>query len=55
MARPVEELLKHLAEATDNLTIDIGTLADADAREPSPLPGWSRGRVLTHLARNERP
>jgi maleylpyruvate isomerase len=26
--------------------------SDADVREPSLLPGWSRGHVLTHLARN---
>jgi maleylpyruvate isomerase len=27
-------------------------LTDAQAREPSLLPGWSRGHLLTHLARN---
>ena len=27
-------------------------LSDAQAREPSLLPGWSRGHVLTHIARN---
>jgi maleylpyruvate isomerase len=27
-------------------------LTDADARAASRLPGWSRGHVLTHLARN---
>lgn len=27
-------------------------LTDADARAASALPGWSRGHVLTHLARN---
>jgi maleylpyruvate isomerase len=27
-------------------------LTDADARSASLLPGWSRGHVLTHLARN---
>ena len=26
--------------------------SDAWAREPSLLPGWTRGHVLTHLARN---
>ena len=27
-------------------------LGDADAREPSLLPGWSRAHLITHLARN---
>jgi len=27
-------------------------ISDQQAREPSSLPGWSRGHVLTHLARN---
>jgi maleylpyruvate isomerase len=27
-------------------------ISDEQAREPSSLPGWSRGHVLTHLARN---
>jgi maleylpyruvate isomerase len=34
------------------LVADIGGLTDADARGPSLLPDWSRGHVLTHLARN---
>jgi maleylpyruvate isomerase len=29
----------------------IGRLTDADVRQPSLLPGWTRGHVLTHLAR----
>ena len=29
-----------------------GSFDDTAAREPSLLPGWSRGHVLTHLARN---
>lgn len=28
------------------------TLSDADTAAPSALPGWTRGHVLTHLARN---
>src|SRR5262249_37791565 len=27
-------------------------ITDQQAREPSALPGWSRGHVLAHLARN---
>jgi maleylpyruvate isomerase len=34
------------------LLVDIGTLDDDVAREPSLLPGWTVGHVLTHIARN---
>lgn len=50
--RSVEELLRDLAEATGGLVAGVGGLADADMREPSLLPGWTRGHVVTHLARN---
>jgi maleylpyruvate isomerase len=30
----------------------IAALSDAQAREASLLPGWSRGHLVTHLARN---
>ncbi|HUA27561.1 MAG TPA: maleylpyruvate isomerase family mycothiol-dependent enzyme [Streptosporangiaceae bacterium] len=39
-------------EATSHLTATADRLTDEQAREPSLLPGWSRGHVLTHLARN---
>jgi uncharacterized protein (TIGR03083 family) len=48
----VEEVLGSLADATAGLITDAGGITDADARGPSLLPGWSRGHVLTHLARN---
>jgi maleylpyruvate isomerase len=32
--------------------LDSEQWSDADVRAPSLLPGWSRGHVLTHLARN---
>jgi maleylpyruvate isomerase len=38
--------------ATGRLAATADGLTDAQAREPSRLPGWSRGHVLTHLARN---
>ncbi|WP_329299309.1 maleylpyruvate isomerase family mycothiol-dependent enzyme [Streptomyces sp. NBC_00659] len=30
----------------------LGSLTHLQAREPSALPGWSRGHVITHLARS---
>src|SRR5258708_13796348 len=44
--------LDRLAAATDRLLATATALSDAQAREPSLLPGWSRGHVLTHIARN---
>ena len=38
--------------ATGRLAATAAGLSGAQAREPSRLPGWSRGHVLTHLARN---
>jgi maleylpyruvate isomerase len=39
-------------EATDRLLTALAALDDAALAEPSRLPGWSRGHVLAHLARN---
>ena len=50
--RSIEDVLEGLTKATARLIGDVGRLADADVREPSLLPGWTRGHVLTHLARN---
>ncbi|MYT70997.1 MULTISPECIES: maleylpyruvate isomerase family mycothiol-dependent enzyme [unclassified Streptomyces] len=44
--------LESVREATDRLLAVVGTLDNADVTEPSRLPGWSRGHVLAHLARN---
>ena len=30
----------------------LDRLTEADVRAPSALPGWTRGHVLTHIARN---
>ena len=48
----IDDVLAQLAEATTGLITDISGLTDAEAREPSLLPNWTRGHVLTHLARN---
>lgn len=41
-----------LRESTDCLLAAVGKLDAAAVTEPSSLPGWTRGHVLTHLARN---
>lgn len=41
-----------LDEATSRLVRTADALTDAETAAPSLLPGWSRGHVLTHLARN---
>jgi uncharacterized protein (TIGR03083 family) len=49
------DLPQILAAVTDSQARVDGTLSrmsDTQAREPSPLPGWSRGHIATHLARN---
>jgi maleylpyruvate isomerase len=38
--------------ATQRLLDDARTIAEADLRAPSLLPGWTRAHVLAHLARN---
>jgi maleylpyruvate isomerase len=45
-------LLDRIEQATGRLDAEAAGLTDGQAREPSLLPGWSRGHVLTHLARN---
>ncbi|MHC3468592.1 maleylpyruvate isomerase family mycothiol-dependent enzyme [Streptomyces sp. 7R007] len=39
-------------DATDRLLSAAAKLDNASVAEPSRLPGWSRGHVLAHLARN---
>lgn len=38
--------------ATDRLVATCHRLSDADLKAPSLVPGWSRGHVLAHVARN---
>lgn len=50
---PDFQTLRHLQiEATQRLLGDTIDLADADWREPTGLPGWSRAHVVSHLARH---
>ncbi|MCC5034451.1 maleylpyruvate isomerase family mycothiol-dependent enzyme [Streptomyces sp. WAC 00631] len=44
--------LTAVREATERLLTAVRGLDDAAVAEPSRLPGWTRGHVLTHLARN---
>ncbi|MDX3638274.1 maleylpyruvate isomerase family mycothiol-dependent enzyme [Streptomyces sp. MB09-02B] len=44
--------LASVCEATDRLLSAVAALDDAAVTEPSRLPGWTRGHVLAHLARN---
>ncbi|MGV9611868.1 maleylpyruvate isomerase family mycothiol-dependent enzyme [Nocardia xishanensis] len=46
------DLLDQVADATARLLETVRGLSDGDVIEPSPLPGWTRGHVLAHLARN---
>jgi maleylpyruvate isomerase len=46
------ELSDQVDAATQRLLDDARTLSEDDLRAPSLLPGWTRGHVLTHLARN---
>jgi len=48
----VSTSLGSLSAATDRLLATSATLTDAQVREPSLLPGWTRGHVLSHIARN---
>ena len=49
--RPTFEL-DSVTVAHVRLLATVAGMADADAAAPSLLPGWSRGHVVTHLARN---
>ncbi|MFC5052278.1 maleylpyruvate isomerase family mycothiol-dependent enzyme [Saccharothrix xinjiangensis] len=44
--------LAEVARATEALYGVVAGLDQLDLRGPSALPGWSRGHVVTHLARN---
>ena len=48
----VRRSMGRIGEATDRLLASAAALTDAGAGEPSLLPGWTRGHVLTHVARN---
>ncbi|MFE9426300.1 maleylpyruvate isomerase family mycothiol-dependent enzyme [Kitasatospora sp. NPDC006697] len=46
------ETLKAVAESTERLLRTVAELTPEQIAEPSGLPGWTRGHVLAHVARN---
>ncbi len=50
-ARPVDDLA-HVDAAFARLADSVTGMTEGDARGGCRLPGWTRGHVLTHLARN---
>jgi maleylpyruvate isomerase len=48
----ITEALAGIQTATERLLASAAVLTDAQVREPSLLPGWTRGHVLAHIARN---
>lgn len=52
MPSTVDEHLQLIAAATGRLLVTIDGLTDDTARQPSKLPGWSCGHVVTHVARS---
>ncbi|MET8831574.1 maleylpyruvate isomerase family mycothiol-dependent enzyme [Streptomyces sp. NPDC004610] len=44
--------LASVQDATERLLSAVAKLDNASVAEPSRLPGWTRGHVLAHLARN---
>lgn len=48
----VDFMIEQNEAATDRLLASATALSDGQMREPSLLPGWSRGHLLTHVARS---
>ena len=48
----ISPALDRVQESTRQLLTSAGALTDGQAAGASRLPGWTRGHVLTHLARN---
>ena len=52
MTAEITALLDAITESTSHLERSLVSVTDEQARGDSLLPGWTRGHVLTHLARN---
>lgn len=48
---PTPASFAEIAAAADRLLAGLAGLGDQDVAQPSLLPGWTRGHVLCHLAR----
>lgn len=48
----VDLTISRITEADARVAATAAALSDEQMREPSLLPGWTRGHVLTHIARN---
>lgn len=48
----IPTLVGGVREAQARLETSISRLTDDEVRQPSLLPDWTRGHVLTHIARN---
>ena len=51
-AEHIGDLITAAAAAQDRMCSAISGITGAQCREPSLLPGWTRGHVLAHWARN---
>jgi maleylpyruvate isomerase len=47
-----EDAIGRVARSQERFDRAIAGLSDEDVRRASPLPGWTVGHVLTHVARN---
>ncbi len=47
-----DDLIDAVTEAQRRVVDEVDQLDDAQVAGPSALPGWTRGHVITHLARN---
>jgi maleylpyruvate isomerase len=48
----VDVLLGWVRTGDARLREELGSVTDEQVAEPTLLPGWTRGHILTHLARN---
>jgi maleylpyruvate isomerase len=46
------DVIEELDAGTERVVATLEGLGEAELRGPSALPGWSRGHVATHIARN---
>ena len=52
MDADLQDTLRQIDQATERLLRTVDGWSDGDARQASLLPDWTRGHVLTHVARS---